>query len=221
VNERRSFPAGLFAVLVTFLAVGLVRADSDAEVAMVTLLQGNVVRVATSGRQPVEAFTKLKHGDLLILDGGSRLQVVYFDNGRQERWRGGGRLEIAKSGGISTDLPSAEIKVLPPVLVKQIAKTPALESQGRAGMMRLRAFGTAEDIAKVEDTYKRMRNEAARDDLNPELYYLSSMFEMRELARVEQVIATLQKDQAGNPDVGVVVALYSRAVKNARESRAR
>lgn len=210
---------GQLAATLLLLGAGLARADAGADVAMVTLLQGGVSRAAPLGPQPIQPFTKLKHGDLLILDKAARLQVVYFDNGRQESWAGGGRLEIAKAESTPYGLPPAEVKVLPAVMVKQIAKTPALDSQGRAGMMRLRAVSTPEDVARIEETYKRMRMEAVRGDLNPEMYLLSSLFELKELDRLEQALAEMQQRHPGSADAAVLASLYNRAAKNAREAK--
>jgi hypothetical protein len=189
----------------------------SSEVALVTLLQGKVERVSPLGKQPVEAFTKLRHGDLLTLDRGSRVQVVYFENGRQETWGGSGRLEITKAESTAVGLPPAEVKTLPPVMVRQITKTPVLDSQGRGGMMRLRSVATSSDVERIEQNYRQMRTEAAPNDLNPDLYFLSAMFEIRELNRVEQALADLQQRQRGNPDLGVVVAVYNKALKNAKQ----
>jgi hypothetical protein len=201
------------------IVAGHAAADAGAEVAMVTSLQGRINRVAPLGPQAVEAFTKLKHGDLLALDKGAMLQLVYFENGRQETWRGPGKLEIAKTDSTPKGLKPPEVKTLPPVMVKQIAKTPVLESQGRAGMMRLRGVASAEDIATVESTYRRMRQEATAKDINPDLYLLSAMFELREFDRIEKALADLQREQPGNPDVPMVATIYTKAVQNAREAK--
>jgi hypothetical protein len=214
--RRSSWVKGMLAALsVGFASLAL----ADVEVAMVTSLQGKVSRIAPLGPQPMEVFTKLKHGDLLALDKGAMLQIVYFDNGREETWRGRGRLEVAHSDSTPKGLPPPQVRTLPPVMVKQIAKTPVLESQGRAGMMRLRGVASAEDIATVETTYQRLRVERSGRDIKPELYLLSAMFELREFDRVEAALADLQRDQAGNPDVAVVAVIYGKALKNAREAK--
>lgn len=207
-------------VVLALLVCAPARAEGG-DTALVTAMQGGVTRVAPGSPQPLQAFVKLKHGDLLALEKTAKVQVVYFDSGRQETWAGGGRLEITSAGGVAYGLAEPQVKTLPPVMVKQIAKTPSLDSQGRAGMMRLRSVATAQDIAKVEENYRRMRLEADRSDLNPELYLLSSMFELRELDRVEQALSDLQKSRPGNPEVGLLVALYQKAVRNAREGNGR
>ena len=211
-----SLVRGFAAVIVAgFASVAL----AEVEVAMVTSLQGKVSRVAPLGPQPIEAFTKLKHGDLLSLAKGAMLQVVYFENGREETWRGAGKLEIAGNDSTPKGLAPPQLRTLPAVLVKQIAKTPVLESQGRAGMMRVRGVASAEDIASVENTYQKLRLERVGKDIKPELYFLSAMFELREFDRVDTALTDLQRDQPANPDVPVVVTIYNKAVKNARAAK--
>jgi hypothetical protein len=221
--NRGSLQRALAMVLVTLAALIGFPAQADSpDVAMVTLLQGKASRSTPQGSQPVQAFTKLRHGDLMTIERGARLQIVYFDGGRQETWQGGGRLEVAKMDSTPFGLAPPAVKVLPAVVVKQIAKTPALDSQGRAGMLRVRAVGAVGDattnLANIEASYERMRQEADRDDLHPELYLLSALFELRQLDRLEQALAGLQRTQAGNPAVDAVVARYSKALQGARES---
>jgi hypothetical protein len=86
-------------------------------------------------------------------------------------------------------------------------------------MVRMRAVPTPAAVAQVQNTYRRLRLETDRDDLNPELFLLSAMFEMRELERVEELLGELQRTRKGNQEVAVLAALYQRALKNAREGK--
>lgn len=188
--------------------------------ALITTIQGSVDLVTPQGKQPLQAFTKLKRGDLLALSR-ARVQLIYFENGRQEIWTGGGRLEVLGRESRTFGLANPEVKMLPVSMVKQIARTPAPDSQGRGGVVRTRAIASPEAIAKLENSYRQLRMEAVRGDLNPELYLLSGLFEMREIERVEQMLRDLQQSRPGDAEVGLVVALYQKAIRNARESRAR
>jgi hypothetical protein len=219
-NVRRTL-IGVVLLALVLASIGQALAERGGEVAMVTALQGKVSRVAPLGPQPVEAFAKLQHGDLLALDKDSRLQVVYFEGGRQETWHGPGRLEIAKIDSTPYGLQAPEIKALPAVLVRQIAQTPLLASQGRAGMVRLRSAASAEDLTKVEDTYRQLRQATGADDINPELFLLSALFELQEFDRVERALAQLQLDHAGNADAAAAAELYGKAVRNSREANER
>lgn len=190
-----------------------------AEVALVTAVQGRVTRLGDAVPAPVEAFVKLKEGDRLSLEKDTRLQVVYFENGRQETWSGPGRLDLSTREGKASGLPPAQVKMLPLVMARQLARTPALDSQGRGGVTRLRAVRSPDDVAKLEETYQDLRVRAGRDELGPEMYLLSGLYEMRELERVEKVLGDLQHDWPNNPEAALLISLYRKAVKNTRESR--
>lgn len=207
-------------LLVLLLAAVLpAQAQGGADAALITLLQGDVVMVTQHGRQPLQPFVKLKRGDLLALDK-AKLQIVYFGSGRQELWQGGGRLEVQAAESKGYGLPTPEAKTLPKDMVKQIARTPAIDGEGRVVAARVRAIATPEAIAKLDDMYRRMRMETVRADLNPELFLLSGLFEMREIERVEQLLRDLQRARPGDMEVGLLVALYRKAIRNARESGA-
>lgn len=193
-------------------------ASSGNDVALVTALEGKVQRIVGKNRQPLQSFVKLKQGDFLSLEGDARIQIVFFTSRRQEAWQGSGRLEVAAVGGNGLGLADPQVKVLPEVLVRQIAKTPALDSQGRAGVVRLRAIATTEMLAKLENDYKRLRMEASRDDLNPEIFFLAGLLEMRHLDRLEGALTDLQMSYPGNVEAGLLVALYQKTLKNMRES---
>jgi len=195
---------------------GAVPAMAAAEAALITSLNGKVVRIGADA--PVEAFVKLKSGDNLTLEKDAQIQITYFENGRQESWRGTGKLAIGTQESQGTGLPAAQVKQLPLAIVKQIARTPSLDSQGRAGVMRLRAIPTPDAIAKIDETYRQMRSETAKNDLNPEIYLLSGMLEMRELDRVDQVLTDLREAHPGSMEAKVLVALYQKTLKNLRES---
>ncbi len=189
-----------------------------AEVAMVMSVRGKVMRLVEPAPVPVESFVKLKDGDRLSLEKDSRLQVLYFDNGRQETWSGPGRLELTAREGKASGLSAPEVKSLPMVMAKQMARTPALDSQGRGGVTRLRSVPSTDALARLEDSYQNLRSRAPPDDLGPEAYLLSGLFEMRELDRVERVLGDLHQERPKNPEAGLLIALYRKAIKNVRES---
>jgi hypothetical protein len=191
-------------------------AHAAGDVALVTALQGKVSRVSIALPGSVEAFVKLKEGDVLKLEKDARIRLVYFDSGRQESWSGEGRLEIAVTESKGIGLAAPEVKLLPAVLVKQIAKTPTLDSQGRAGVTRLRAIGTTNTLSALEAEYDRMRAAGGGKDLNAEIYLLSGLFELRELDRVENLINEIQARQKDNMEAMILVSLYRKALKSAR-----
>lgn len=190
-----------------------------AEAALVMAVQGRVLRQASPAPQAVETFVKLNEGDRLSLAQGSKLQLVYFESGRQETWSGPGSLELALREGKASGMADAQVKQLPQVMARQLARTPALDSQGRGGVTRLRAIQNPDALAKLEKTYRELKNQAGRDELGPEVYLLSALYEIRELERVEKVLGDLQQDWPNNAEAALLISLYRKAVKNARDSR--
>lgn len=205
-------------VLVAVLA-GISASHAADDVALVTALHGKIGRVTSSGPSDLESFVKLKRGDLLRLEKDSSIRLVYFDGGRQESWSGAGTLEIYATESRGSGLANPEVKVLPAVLVKQIAKTPSLDSQGRAGVMRLRSIPTSKAIADLEREYDRMRKSTDPADMTPEVFLLSGLFEMRALDRVESLLNELQTSRKDEMEARVLVSLYRKALKETKESK--
>jgi hypothetical protein len=195
----------------TALAIG--------DVALITALDGKVERVTSAGPSPIEAFVKLKDGDRLTLSKDASVRLVYFGSGRQETWRGNGKLLVQPVQSEATGLPPAEVKMLSSLVVRQIAKTPSLDSQGRAGVTRLRAVGAPDALGKLEAEYDRMRIEGGGKDLNAEIFLLSGLFELRELDRVENLISDLSTRQKGNMEAMMLVSLYRRALADIKQKR--
>ena len=164
---------------------------------------------------PLEAFVRLQTGDALALDKDTRLQITYFETGRQETWTGAGKLSIGSAESHANEGLVPAVKQVPMVIVKQLARTPAIDSQGRAGVIRLRAIATPEAIAKVDANYQQLRANADKSDLNPELYLLAGMFELRQMERVEQALTELTAARPADPEVKLLASLYRRAARDA------
>jgi len=188
-----------------------------AEVALVMSVQGRVLRQATPVPLAVETFVKLNEGDRLSLAQGSRLQLVYFESGRQETWSGPGSLDLTLREGKPSGMAAPEVKQQPLLLTKQLARTPALDGQSRGGVTRLRAIQNPDAVARLESSYQELRSKAAADDLEPEVYLLAGLLDMRQLDRIEKTLDRLQQDGPKNDQAASLVALYRKAVKNARE----
>ncbi len=205
-------------VFIALLVLGFGQVQA-AEVALVMSVQGTVLRLDGAKQVPIEAFVKLKSGDRLQLDNATRLQLVYFKTGRQETWSGSGNLVMAAKESQAEGLPAPQVKTLPLVMVKQLARTPALDSQGRGGVTRLRSIPTEDAIAKLDTTYRELKSSGNGDDLGPEMYLLSGLYELRQLDRVEALLGELQREQPKNLEASLLVSLYKKAVRNVRESK--
>lgn len=189
-----------------------------AEVGLVTSQSGRVMlqeeRAAVTELKP---FVRLHAGDRLTLEGASHLHLVYFDSGREEVWQGAGQLEIGRGasrvlrGGLQP-----EARILPPVVVRQIAKTPAADGSVGSEKGRMRSMPTAGTLEALEKQYADLRRHAEADDRNPELYLLAGYFELREFERVEALLKRMSEKAPGDMEVRVLRGLYARAINNAK-----
>ena len=202
-----------FLVLFFMGFVAVSSAQERAVVAMITALQGTVNLITPQGIQALQPFSRLQRGDQLAVDSPA-LKLIYFDSGRQEIWQGKGKIEVlaAESRGLGFFDPN--VIILPSFIVRQIGKTPSPDALPHGISMRSRGVNS---IERIEDSYRRMRMEAVRGDLNPELFLLSALFEMREIDRVEQVLSDLRAARPADQEARIVIALYQKAVKNFRQ----
>lgn len=185
---------------------------------MVTSVTGSVKlleeRKAESELKP---FVKLRPGDRLTMEKAARLQLVYFDGGRQETWQGAGRLEVgAKASAAVEGGLQPEVKVLPTILVKQLSKTPSADGNVKAGMIRMRSMPSGGTLETVERNYAELRKQAEAADRNPELYLLAGYFELREYDKLDALLGEIGGKAPGDPEIKALTALYKRAVANAR-----
>lgn len=189
-----------------------------AEVGLVTSLTGKaLLQEEKAAATELKPFVKLRAGDRLTLEGGARLQLVYFDGGRQELWQGAGRLEVG--AGASRVLQGGlqpEAKTLPAILVKQLSKTPSPDSNVKAGMVRMRSLPSGSTLESVERNYAELRKQAEASDRNPELYLLAGYFDLREFERVERLLGQMDEKSPNDPELRTLRSLYARAIGNAR-----
>ena len=205
------------------LLVGLIAAVCAqawaAEVALVMSVQGKVLKQAGVAPAPLESYVRLNAGDRLSLETDARLRVAYFENGRHETWIGPGELELTARGGEAVGLAAPAVKSLPLAVARQLERTPLADGNGRKAATRMRSVAAPDALARLEATYQELRGRAAADDMEPEAYLLSALFELRELDRVEKLLGEMKQERPGNPEAALLVALYRKAVRNAREAR--
>ena len=184
---------------------------------MVIALSGKATLVSGLDKRPLVAFERVAAGDHVLLENAS-LGLLYPHTGRQEHYRGSGRVDLGLEAGRSAGLPSPEIKMLPAFVAKQIARTPLALASGAGKTPRLRAIAPAAGIAKVEQTYQRMRMEAAAGDLTPEMYRLSALYEMKAYDAVQAALSDLEVSYFNNSEAKLLIVLYRKALTNARRS---
>jgi hypothetical protein len=190
-----------------------------ADVGLVTAVSGAVVlqddKGAASGLKP---FVKMRDGDRLTLQENSRLQIVFFDGGRQEVWQGAGALEVgSNSSKVLKGNLQPEVKTLPAILVKQLLKTPSPDSGVKAGMIRMRSVPTPEKVELAEKSYADFRKQSDPADRNPEIFIFAAYFELREFDKLEALFKSLGESSPKDPELNALIELYAGAVKKARE----
>jgi hypothetical protein len=202
--------------LLVLLLLGMVSHGKAAsgDLALVTAVTGSVSRlVAGNTPRALEPFARLRQGDVLRLDGKAGVRLIFFDSCRQESWQGEGHIEIGGTQGKGMGLAEPQVSVLPEQMARQIAKTPSPDNQQRAGAGRLRSIEMSDNSpAKLDSEYSRLRKDAAADDINPEIFLLAGLFEMREFERVEQTLRDLSDAWPGNMEVVVLKSLYKKAI---------
>lgn len=189
------------------------------EVGLVTGLSGTVALnvPAQAENRTLQVFSKLHEGDRLILPDKTSLQVVLLRSGEEQTWQGAGELQV-RSGGIIAESAALQpqVRQLPKLLVKQLAKTPAPDGQVKAGMVRLRSMPSGVTLASVEKNYAQLREAAIATDRTPELYLLAGYFELREFELLQQALARMEKQSPGDKEVAQLHSLYAHAINNAK-----
>ena len=185
-----------------------------ADAGMITQLSGEVSITTAASTQRAVPFFKVATGDKLTLTNGARVQMVYFGNGRQEIWTGAGQVEVGSLDSKSTLKPV--VSQLPPLVVNQLAKTPAAGQQGKTGMIRVRSLANPDASAHLDKQYKELKAGAAADDTTPEVFLLSGLLEIKEFARAREVLT----DLGGKPAYQPVVDHFSPLVAAATAAAA-
>lgn len=204
-------------LLAAFAVFGLAGVTWAGDVAIVTSAQGRIMRVGNETRSPLQAFDRIREGDRLQLDGDARLRLLYFDNGRLETWLGPMDLGVTAQGSEAGG-NAAAVRKLNVATARQIARMPDPASPLRA-TGRTRSIPTEESLSRLEAGYKDLlASRSDADDLSAEIFLLSGLYELRAFDRLERVTVELQQTRPKNPEAVLLVSLYRKALKNARES---
>ncbi len=201
--------AGMFALMAVLLA-----SAASAQVAMLTQVSGDVKVSGKEGARAAVPFMKVNDGDKLALAANARVQMVFLASGRQEMWKGAGPVAVGAQEGRSASL-KAETSQLPPLILKQLAKTPAAGQHGKTGMVMLRSLDNLAAVDQLHDDYAKFRAEAAKDDTTPEVFLLSGLLDMGDLDGARKVLDDLKARQAMQPQYAPVVEHFSKLIAEA------
>jgi hypothetical protein len=196
---------------ILLLIAGSLAGSAWAEEVMLTQVTGDVRVSGKDGPRAAVPFLKVTEGDTVTLAGNAQVQMVYLASGRREIWRGSGEIAIGSQEGRSPSL-KAETSLLPPLILKQLAKTPAVGQQGRTGMVMVRGLDDLEALDRLEKDYADFRASAAADDVMPEVFLLSGLLDFQDYERARKVLADLKTRQASQPAYQALVEHFGRLV---------
>ena len=199
-------------IILTFSLLAWNAWAAEGDDGMITQVQGAVTYSAGPSKdKPVTSFTKVKAGDKINVAKDGKLQVVYYQNGRQETWKGEAKVTIGKTesaAGAGTAAPT--VKKLPDVVLQQLTRAPGVvtDLKNRTGMIMVRSLPMLK-MSQLEENYAAMRKDAAEDDVTPELYKLAGLHELKLYRDMKPVLEDMRRRQPNNPEVEAVYKHYS------------
>lgn len=190
------------------------------DVGLVTQLSGDTTywnETYQKTPEKAQVFMKVRKGDHFKVSGGSVVQVVYFQNGRKETWKGPAafiaRDTQGQAEGEKGIQAQPEVTTLPGDASQGIRRIPVLLRQaglGRSGGIQVRGTGEGSqkaivptkeehaEIAMAKENYQRLRKQARPDDITPELSLLGILADYEQFEEMEKVVKDALKIQPDN-----------------------
>ena len=167
--------------------------------------------------EKAQAFMKIRRGDHFKIASGAMIQLVYFQNGRQETWKGPAELVVgevqSRAEGEKGIQAQPEVIVLPSGASQDMRRIPVLLRRARlsrSGAMQVRGVAEAPqkpiipsrderaEIAMARETYQELRKQSKAEDITPELNLLAVLADYEQFDEMEKVIKEALKIQPGN-----------------------
>jgi len=211
----------LGAVLIGPIEVSAEAQTLPPDVGLITRLAGDVTyRNESYERVPekAQAFMRIRKGDHFKIPAEAMAQLIYFQSGRKETWKGPVVLVVGDVQSRAESQKGAqtkpEVTILPTEASQTMRSIPNLLRRAglsRSGTMQVR--GMKEDsqesvtrnkeervgIVTAKENYRSMRSQTEADDITPEMYLLGVLADYDKFEEMEQVIKEAQKIQSGNP----------------------
>jgi len=209
--------------LIILLTEGsVVRAQNlPPDVGIVTQLSGEVTYWNESYQktpEKAEVFMKIRRGDSLKIPPGGAIQLVYFENGRQETWKGPASFmvgEVQSRVEKGRELPGQpEVMILSNEASQGMRRIPVLLRRARlsrsgggvvvrgvTGVSAKPVAPTKEEraeIAMAKEAYQKLRKQAKADDITPELTLLGVLADYEQHEEMEKIIKDAMKIQPEN-----------------------
>jgi hypothetical protein len=222
----RKIPSLVRFICLGALFLGPIEVSNEAQalppdVGLVTRLSGDVTYRNKSYQkvpEKAEAFMRIRKGDHFRIPAKAMVQLIYFQSGRKETWKGPVVLVVddvrSRTKGEKEAATQPEVTVLPTETSQTMRRIPILLRRAGlsgSGTMQIRGMDESSrepkplskdeqvEIARARENYRTMRSQAEADDITPEMYLLGALANYDKFEEMEQVIKEAQKIQMGNP----------------------
>jgi hypothetical protein len=191
---KNRLTATLFSLSLTLPCTVIGSASPNADVALVTVLQGNVRFKSKEGNvRPASAYMRIRHGDAIQLPKNSTIRLSYTSTPRHEIWTGPASFVATLSGGELLNGRKAVVMPLPSSVPVKLSRVTELMNTSHMGGSVVRSVkppvpATREDIAAAISVYESMRANTTLTDVTPELY-LYAIFLDNEMYEDLKVVA--------------------------------
>jgi len=146
------------------------------------------------------------------------VQLIYFQSGRKETWKGPVVFVVdevqSRAEGEKGAQTQPEVTILPTEASQTMRCIPILLRRAgisRSGTMQVRGINEASQeslklsqeeqvgIRMAKENYRSMRNQTEADDITPEMYLLGVLANYDKFEEMEQVLKEAQKIQPRSP----------------------
>lgn len=192
-----------------------------ADIALVTLVSGDVTYGPQTGiAGKVQPFMQLRNGDRINVADGGQVRIVFFEGARQELWTGPASFRAGKTAGEPISGKAAKTTNLPMGVAERMARIPELMQYTKLGGVQLRRGAPARQqeanrdqqaaLTRARAVYDKMRQDMPSDDLTPELYLCSALYEFLAYDEMKIVVAEMRRKQPDNQEVKALDAWLTK-----------
>lgn len=176
------------------------------DVGLVNQLAGDVSYANSAGSGMAQAFMKMRQGDRFTVAAGAQVRVVYFQNGRQETWRGPASFRSGTEHSESISGTVYEVAHLPVAVPQKIQRIPELIQMAKLGGVQVRGVAPKQqasleqqaELAAARTTYAQLRQQLPQEDITPELYLFTVLQDYLLYDDMKTVVDEMLRRQPGN-----------------------
>jgi len=192
----------IIAVALMLGAYGIGHAQA-VDVGLVQQVSGDVTYVSSTGSGKVQAFMKMRQGDKFTLPAAAQVQVVYFQNGRKETWRGAAVFNVGAERSDAVRGTVQQVATLPVGVSQKIQKIPDMIQMARLGGIQVRSAPQKPrvdaqekaELAAARATYTQLRQQLPPDDITPELYLFAVLQDSLLYDEMKTVVDEMMRKQ--------------------------